>query len=182
LRVAPARCAAFTLASVGAHRPSPQGGVIVSLTGANRRHPHQYFNWTTSQAGVTLFVDDRRAAAADGMAPQGEAPCVPRSAMFAKLARQLTNRRNTAPQDRPAAPLRLLINGEVRAPKRPDRGRRTLVCRWGALPGRTTLACAWQIDVLAGFGQPLRPTRRPAAVLVADDGRSRRLPADETGP
>jgi hypothetical protein len=101
--------------------------------------------------------------------------------MFAKLARQLTNGRNTAPQHLPAAPLRLVVNGEVTAVKRPDGGRRTLVCRWRTLPGCPTLACAWQIEVVADCGQPLRPPPRPA-MLVAGDARSRRPPGDEIAP
>jgi hypothetical protein len=97
--------------------------------------------------------------------------------MFAKLARRLTNGRKAAPPHRSAAALRLVVNGELKVAKRPHRGERTLVCRWRALPGCSTLACAWQIEVAAGCGQQLRPTQRLAAVLVAgDDSSGRRLP------
>ena len=102
--------------------------------------------------------------------------------MFAKLARHLTNGRKAAPKPRSVAALRLVVNGEVKTAKPPHRGQRTLVCRWQALPGRTTLSCAWQIEVLAGCGQQRHPTRRPAAVLVAGDDSSGRLRPDEIEP
>jgi hypothetical protein len=101
--------------------------------------------------------------------------------MFAKLARQLTKGRNPASQHRPAAPLRLVVNGEAKA-ERAHRARRTLVCRWRALPGHATLACAWQVEVLADFGQMLRPIPRPAVVLVAGNDGSGRLAMDEVAP
>jgi hypothetical protein len=110
------------------------------------------------------------------MAPQGQPPILRSgSAMFARLARQLTNRRNTAARDRPAAPLRLLVNSEVKAAKRPDRGRRILVCRWGALPGGTTLTCAWQIEILAGCDQPARPSTVGGLGVCALPARPPRL-------
>jgi hypothetical protein len=115
------------------------------------------------------------------MAPQGQQPWVLGSAMFAKLARQLTKGRNPASGHRLAAPLKLVVNGEVKA-ERPPRGRRTLVCRWRALPGHATLACAWQIEVLADFGQMLRPIPRPAVVLVAGNDESGRSAPDEIAP
>jgi hypothetical protein len=98
--------------------------------------------------------------------------------MFAKLARHLTNGGNTAPQPRPATLPRATVNGRVRAAQRPDQGRRTLVCRWRVLPGRTALACVWEVEVPDGFGQPVRPTKRPAVFLVSDDA-SGRLRADD---
>jgi hypothetical protein len=101
--------------------------------------------------------------------------------MFAKLARQLMKGRNPASGHRLAAPLKVVVNGEVKA-ERPPRGRRTLVCRWRALPGQATLACAWQIEVIADFGQMLRPIPRPAVVLVAGNDGSGRLATEEVAP
>ena len=88
--------------------------------------------------------------------------------MFAKLAQQLTNAR-AEPLRRPPALLKLVVNHPVRAAKRPDRGR--LVCRWREKPGGAGLACAWEIEVANGFGQPLRAAKQPAMALDVGDGR-----------
>jgi hypothetical protein len=96
--------------------------------------------------------------------------------MFVKLAQRLTNGRNTAPQHRPASPLRVVVSGQVKAVKRPDRERRTLVCRWRVLPGSAAPTCAWEIEVPDGFRQPVRPAKRPAVFLVADEPPGKRCP------
>jgi hypothetical protein len=99
--------------------------------------------------------------------------------MFVKLAQRLTSRRNTAPQHRPTGPLGAVVGGPVTAVKRPNRGRRTLVCRWRVLPGSAAPTCAWEIEVTDGFGQPVRAPRRPAVFLVGDASPGKRCP-DET--
>jgi hypothetical protein len=95
--------------------------------------------------------------------------------MFAKLAQHLTNGRNR-PLHRPAPLLRLVVNGQFKAAIRPQRRRLALVCRWRGLPGGAALTCAWGIEVLDEVGQPVGLTTRPAAVLVASDDVSARLP------
>jgi hypothetical protein len=96
--------------------------------------------------------------------------------MFVKLAQRLTNARNTAPQHRPASPLRAVVSGQPKAVERPERGGGTLVCRWRVLPGSAMLICGWEIEAPDGLRHPVRPARRPAVFLVANDPPGRRCP------
>src|SRR5215472_19087206 len=104
--------------------------------------------------------------------------------MFAKLAQHLTNSRNRALPHRPAPPLKLVINRQVKT-THTQRRRLTLVCRWQTLPGGAALTCAWGIEVLDRVDQPVGLARRPAAVLaVGDDTSASALTAQarSTGP